>query len=397
LENLGLLEADWDRLGQQTHRDIGNKLVKITVKTDDIYIILDRLNGKNSIINKKSLEIISRYIGDLLSGQNIIDHLTQDLEIPSSLIEYPNTKWRMVNFVLIYYATSDNKKDAQKLFGIIEFFTHPVMHDGDIKEHDKWVNKLNDILKYDDFYYANGKIVKIKNKIKTSADYIHEILNHFKNEYNKHKISGLPYEYCLGEVCLTPDYYSDEYSNSLKAVEALVEAGFIKEYKIEELNNENGSWAIAVCKIDENKIIESKQQPMSLKIIEMPELKIQGVGSQKEVDDITKINLSDNSISFDDDKAKIIIGKKECQLPAYKNEHYFCRAIFQHPVNEFVDWSIIFENMDKTLNSGNKKDSTKDKRSIQDAMYAINKRIKGVVNTDDDLFAWKDKSVKRNY
>jgi len=152
-----------------------------------------------------------------------------------------------------------------------------------------------------------------------------------------------------------------------------------------------------VAKIYTLKTKENKQEPMLLKIVEMPELKIQGVGNQREIDDISKINLSDNNISFDDDKAKIIIGKKECQLPAYKNEHYFCRAIFQHPVDEFVDWSIIFENMDKTLNSGNKKDSTKDKRSIQDTMYAINKRIKGVVNTDDDLFTWKDKSVKRNY
>lgn len=139
-----------------------------------------------------------------------------------------------------------------------------------------------------------------------------------------------------------------------------------------------------------------KQAPLELKITEMPELKIQGISNQKEAENITKTNLSGNTISFDDDKAKIAIGNKECQLPAYKNEHYFCRAIWQHPVNEFVDWSTVFENMDKTLNS-NKKGTEKDKRSIQDTMYAVNKRIKDVINTEDDLFTWKERSIKRNY
>jgi len=110
-----------------------------------------------------------------------------------------------------------------------------------------------------------------------------------------------------------------------------------------------------------------------------------------------KIGLISQKISFDDTKPSIIIGDKECGLPPYKNEHYFCRAIFQYPAKEFVDWSIIFESMDKVLNSVTTKDSRRDKRMVQDTMYAINKRIKEIINTDDELFSWKEKSITRNY
>ena len=53
--------------------------------------------------------------------------------------------------------------------------------------------------------------------------------------------------------------------------------------------------------------------------------------------------------------------------------------------------------MDKIITSDNKKDAEKEKRSVQDTMYALNKRIKETINTEDDLFIWKEKSIKRNY
>lgn len=112
---------------------------------------------------------------------------------------------------------------------------------------------------------------------------------------------------------------------------------------------------------------------------------------------LKKVNLKSVSITYDDDKPSIQINKQPVPLPPYKNEHYLCRAIFQYPAKEFIDWSIIFEAMDKVLNSTSKKDSQKDKRMVQDAMYAVNNRIKEVINTDDDLFTWKEKSIRRNY
>lgn len=102
-------------------------------------------------------------------------------------------------------------------------------------------------------------------------------------------------------------------------------------------------------------------------------------------------------VKFDDNKATISIGNTKCQLPPHKNEHFFCRAMFQCPVNEFVDWSIIYENMDKINEFNNKEGANKEKRSVQDTMYALNNRVKEVFNTNNNLFTWKNKSIKRNY
>ena len=145
-----------------------------------------------------------------------------------------------------------------------------------------------------------------------------------------------------------------------------------------------------------SEIEKVRQEPPTTKIeiISMPPLELR---ESKEKQALRKIGLKSVQISYDDNKPVIKIGEQNVALPPFKNEHYFCRAIFQHPTKEFIDWSIIFENMDKVLNSTNKKDSTRDKRMVQDTMYAINKRIKKIVNTDDDLFSWKEKSIRRNY
>jgi len=48
-----------------------------------------------SIIKPKSLELIAREIGDLDSGSNLVEFLA-NCGISRELIEYPQTKWRMV-------------------------------------------------------------------------------------------------------------------------------------------------------------------------------------------------------------------------------------------------------------------------------------------------------------
>lgn len=110
-----------------------------------------------------------------------------------------------------------------------------------------------------------------------------------------------------------------------------------------------------------------------------------------------KIKLGEYKIKFDDAKPVIVIDGKECPLPPFKNEHYFCRAMFKYEIGEFIDWSQIYEDMSGILEKLDKKDTGKHKRSVQDAMYAVNKRIKEIVGTDDELFTWKNKSIKRNY
>lgn len=142
---------------------------------------------------------------------------------------------------------------------------------------------------------------------------------------------------------------------------------------------------------------EIKQQALQIEITKIPKIELNDLANQKKINNINKTDLLGQNILFDDEKVQILIGNKNCQLPPYRNEHYFCRAIFQHPINEFVDWSIIYENMDKVPEGINKTESRKEKRAVQDTVYLLNKRIKKVINTEDNLFTWKEKSIKRNY
>ena len=103
--------------------------------------------------------------------------------------------------------------------------------------------------------------------------------------------------------------------------------------------------------------------------------------------------LSEGIVAFEDDEAVIKIGDKKCSLPPYKNEHYFARAMFNRNVNEFVDWSIIYEEM----TGGEPANESADKRTVQDTMYRVNNRIKKIIRTENDLFTWRERAIKRNF
>jgi hypothetical protein len=100
----------------------------------------------------------------------------------------------------------------------------------------------------------------LSGKQKTSTDFIADVLNFFKDEYNKVKIKGLSYEYSLGENIHSDQVENgrDGYSDSLEAIEQLKNVGFIKEYKIIEKVEADGYfvWDYAVCKIDEDRLTQ---------------------------------------------------------------------------------------------------------------------------------------------
>lgn len=108
-----------------------------------------------------------------------------------------------------------------------------------------------------------------------------------------------------------------------------------------------------------------------------------------------KASLKGQDISFDDDSARLIIGKQAIQLPPYKNEHCFCRAAFRIPKSEVADWSILYEEM-----SGSKPNDLGgkiQKRAVYDTMLRINKRISKAFNTDDDLFVFQERTIRRAF
>jgi len=111
------------------------------------------------------------------------------------------------------------------------------------------------------------------------------------------------------------------------------------------------------------------------------------------------IELKSQIIEFDDDKAIIKIGKLNVALPPYKNEHYFCRSAFEYPAKEPIDWSIIYEKMTGYYEAyyGKSLEIRENWRLVYDTMRAVNERIKEVINTNDNLFTWQEKTLKRNY
>ena len=110
--------------------------------------------------------------------------------------------------------------------------------------------------------------------------------------------------------------------------------------------------------------------------------------------DKPKIELAKQTILFNDDETNIEIGNQKCALPPYKNEHYLCRAMFQHKPQEFVDWSQVYKAM---FGSEEVVGDKNNMRTVQDTMYALNTRIKKVIRTDDNLFTWENHSIKRNF
>lgn len=109
---------------------------------------------------------------------------------------------------------------------------------------------------------------------------------------------------------------------------------------------------------------------------------------------IIKISLAEKIIIFDETKPAILINEKVCPLPPAKNEDYFAKAMFRRPVGEFVDWSIIHQEITgKSESIGDKTDQ----RMVRDTMDRLNNRIQELLNTDDELFSWENKSIKRNY
>lgn len=120
----------------------------------------EELNSQ-PIIKAKSLELIAKEIGDIDSGSNLVEFLT-NCGIKREFIEYPNTKWRMVYAVLLTLASSQDKEDRRALFKIIEGACHPLMYNGDKDLAKKTAEKFNSFLEYDDFWITNGVLWKVE-------------------------------------------------------------------------------------------------------------------------------------------------------------------------------------------------------------------------------------------
>jgi hypothetical protein len=146
LEDLGLISVSYD----YDDSWVGPQEVTVNFNKKGITeLFIDRIKGKNSIIKKQALEFIAQNIAGFNTFNELVEFLS-DLGVQKSLL-MPNTKWRMVNDVLNYYASCPLSKDQKMVFKIIEEAVHPLMHNGDKDRAEETRKKFNTFLEYDHF------------------------------------------------------------------------------------------------------------------------------------------------------------------------------------------------------------------------------------------------------
>jgi hypothetical protein len=97
------------------------------------------------------------------------------------------------------------------------------------------------------------------------------------------------------------------------------------------------------------------------------------------------------NLVFVDHEAILVLGDAICQIPPAQNEHSFCRAMFQRRINEFVDWSLIHDEM---MGADTITDYEKARRMVYDTYLAINERVEKDLGIQS-LFVWRRKMIKR--
>jgi hypothetical protein len=219
------------------------------------------------------------------------------------------------------------------------------------------------------------------------VDAMARIVHKFKIDFEENKeIRGFIYKSFIPEDLIGKNRTHQESLDSLKlfrlAIMRLKKDGLVKSYKIttdklagmESFLSPFRNWCIESI-IDEGMLVKNTKNQIKI------------------------IRLSDYDVSYDNEIQTLSIGTyQKVQFPAYKNEHYLVRTLFEYRKNEPIDWQIIYEAMNRTSSDTTDKEKIRaQQRSIKDAMRAVNKRVKEIAHTEDDLLEWNRKTVQRNY
>ena len=111
-----------------------------------------------------------------------------------------------------------------------------------------------------------------------------------------------------------------------------------------------------------------------------------------------KTSLVSKRIIFSNEKGLLSFDGRKCTFPPYKNEHCLCRVMFEHPVGQPVDSSVISLEVfgdDAPENDPRRREAKL--RAIKDTVYAVNRRVRIAFNTNDNLLSWKGRTVTRNF
>lgn len=145
-------------------------------------------------IRKKTLEYISRYIGDNSTGYELIDFL-KGCGVSPEIIVYPNTKWRMVNDVLTNLSESGSEENQKVLTKIIEEFLHPLNFGGDEGRTREAIKIFNNWLKFDDleihYYDRKAHLQKYISEQESDDAMIEAVESDFEKTVKKIKKDNL--------------------------------------------------------------------------------------------------------------------------------------------------------------------------------------------------------------
>lgn len=92
-------------------------------------------------------------------------------------------------------------------------------------------------------------------------------------------------------------------------------------------------------------------------------------------------------LQFDEETGQILFGSKRCQIPINTNQYFLCRKIFSVPLGTPVKEIDILDMIDWAKDT---------KRSVYDAMLAVNRKTKQSLGIDK-LLKWNTGRVWVNY
>jgi hypothetical protein len=206
-------------------------------------------------------EKIARVIANYFTTQQI-ESVFKNANIPTDRSLF--AKWK-ITLDAFSRMTSPNAAIPY----ILEDFGHPLRFD-DPDQRKKFVREMNKVLKYTK---GEMKITDLEAQVldehgfpttmpdfeppvhKSHADFVREAIDYFKDEYNKVRISGLTYDFCLGEAADIEGRLTEEYLGREKAIKELRGIGFITNLEYgEDMSEDNDVYIIAQCKINERKL-----------------------------------------------------------------------------------------------------------------------------------------------
>jgi hypothetical protein len=346
-----------------------------------IKLILLRLN-ESELIPLHKLSFSNNSVGDILFCLSELSSINKTISFDLMGLDLNR---ELIEHTIEYFVANSNK--------YLE----------DIKNKADFLSNNEELIDKDELQVS----ISVKDRSRLEEDINNEISN-FKmdlldrGESDKKYYSLQLQEKALSEILLKeyenlkvskfPISLSEVEDKKIDVLRTLLTMDSNEKIKLHKIWNKRKSWLINSYKNEGNKLQDKDEIYVELELLENIFLKTSIVN-----EGLNAMRVNDKKLisNFENEKGTITINDNKITLPYGKNEHCFCRVMFNSKVQVPVDWSEVFEEMTgKDFATDNVKTN---ERSVYDTYLAINNRVKENSNIVQELFTWKDKTIKRNY